>query len=262
MDRSPSEPPTSGSLRIERRRLGDGTTAVELIVDRPHKRNALSRVLLATLTAAVHEACTQSDLRALVLRGTGPVFCAGADVSDMRRLSTPEEATAFIRELHALCQALRDAPVPTVVLIQGAALGGGLEVAASCDLRIGTADSRYGMPEVRVGLPSVIEAVLLPRLIGWGRAADLVLFGHRIDATQALQWGLLNAVVDDADALDDALRARLSDLERCDALALRRQKALMRVWERGDLAESVAHSIDLFGTVFEHGAPQALRAKR
>jgi enoyl-CoA hydratase/carnithine racemase len=256
MNRSPSESPSSGRLRVERRHLGDGTR-IELILDRPHKRNALSRPLLRAATAAVHEASAQPDLRALVLRGTGPVFCAGADISDMRQLKTPDEATAFIREVHGLCQALRDVPVPTIALIQGAALGGGLEAAAACDLRIGTVDSRYGMPEVRVGLPSVIEAALLPRLIGWGRAADLVLCGHTIAAGEALSWGLLNAVVETG-ALDDALRAKLADLQRCDPLAVRKQKELMRVWERGDLAASIDHSIAVFGSVFDNGPPRAL----
>ena len=256
MNRSPTESSSSGRLRVERQHLGDGT-CIELILDRPHKRNALSRPLLRAATAAVHEASARPDLRALVLRGTGPVFCAGADISDMRQLKTPAEATAYIRELHGLCQALRDVPVPTIALIQGAALGGGLEVAAACDLRIGTTDSRYGMPEVRVGLPSVIEAALLPRLIGWGRATDLVLCGHTVAAGEALSWGLLNAVVE-TDALDDALRAKLADLQRCDPLAVRRQKELMRVWERGDLAASIDHSIAVFGSVFENGPPRAL----
>jgi enoyl-CoA hydratase len=260
MNNSPQASPPTGQVRLERSQLADGAPVVELIFDRPDKRNALNRTLLRAATAAVREASALADLRALVVRGAGPVFMAGADIDEMRQLKTPAQATAFIGELHALCQALRDVPVPTIALIQGAALGGGLEVAAACDLRIGTADSRYGMPEVRVGLPSVIEAALLQRLIGWGRAADLVLFGHTVAASEALSWGLLNAVVE-ANALDDALRAKLVELQRCDPMAVRKQKELMRVWERGDLAASIDHSVAVFGSVFENGAPRAL-AKR
>lgn len=90
--------------------------------------------------------------------------------------------------VHETCAAFRDLPVPVLARIEGYVLGAGLEVAASCDLRLTAADARFGMPEVLIGIPSVVEAALLPTLIGWGRARRLLLTGETITANQALAW--------------------------------------------------------------------------
>ncbi|HJO75520.1 MAG TPA: enoyl-CoA hydratase-related protein, partial [Rhodospirillales bacterium] len=108
------------------------------------------------------------DLRAVVLTGKGEkAFIGGADISEMADL-TPETAETFITGLHGASAALRRLPVPVVARIQGYCLGGGMEVAAACDMRIASESAVFGMPEVALGLPSVIEAALFPRLIGDG----------------------------------------------------------------------------------------------
>ena len=107
---------------------------------------------------------------------------------------TTASAEAFIARLHGACAAIRSLPVPVIARISGYCLGGGLEVAASCDLRVASEDSTFGMPEVNVGIPSVIEAALLPRLVGWGKARELVYTGLSISAAEAVSCGLVERV--------------------------------------------------------------------
>ncbi len=132
--------------------------------------------------------------------------------------------------MHRSCNALRELPVPVIARVNGYALGAGLEVAAACDLRIASSNAVFGMPEVKVGIPSVVEAALLPGLIGWGRTRELLLFGENIDAATALAWGLVEQVVA-PDALDAAVEARLDALLAAGPQAVRLQKKLIRQWE-------------------------------
>ena len=129
------------------------------------------------------------QLRALILTGAGDrAFIGGADINEMVELDQ-ESARIFITHLHEACTALRNLPVPVIARISGYCLGAGLEVAASCDLRIASEHSSFGMPEVRVGIPSVIEAALLPdSSAGKGRPVDL----HRRDDVRA-RGGALRA---------------------------------------------------------------------
>ena len=120
-----------------------------------------------------------------------------------------------------------------IARVNGYALGAGLEVAAACDLRIASSNAVFGMPEVKVGIPSVVEAALLPGLIGWGRTRELLLFGENIDAATALAWGLVEQVVA-PDALDAAVEARLASLLGAGPQAVRLQKKLIRQVGRSD----------------------------
>src|SRR5260370_25423826 len=101
-------------------------------------------------------------------------------------------ARALIPDLWAAMDAVHRAPFPVLAAVHGACLGAGFELALACDLRVAAADASFGLPEVRVGVPSVIQAALLPPLIGPGRAAELLLLGTPVDATRALGWGLVN----------------------------------------------------------------------
>jgi enoyl-CoA hydratase/carnithine racemase len=139
----------------------------------------------------------------------------------------------------------------------GWCLGGGLEVAAACDVRIAAHDAKFGMPEVRVGIPSVIHAALLPRLIGWGRARWLVMTAENIDAPTALGWGLVDVVAPQG-GLDAAVEKTVAALLECGPEALRSQKALLRQWEELPLKESVDLSIGVFGQSFLTEEPHRL----
>ena len=138
-----------------------------------------------------------------------------------------ESAEGFITLVHRSCDGLRDLPVPVIARVNGYALGAGLEVAAACDLRVASSNAVFGMPEVKVGIPSVVEAALLPGLIGWGRTRELLLFGENIDAATALAWGLVEQVVAPA-RLDAAVEARLAALLANGPQAVRLQKQLIR----------------------------------
>ena len=192
--------------------------------------------------------------RAVVLEGeTGRAFIGGADIYEMAKLDAPS-ARAFITRLHECCEAIRVLPVPVIAKIRGYCLGAGLEVAAACDLRIGAADSTYGMPEVLVGVPSVIEAALLPRLIGWGKTRDLLFTGRMIDAAEAFDWGLIDRLAPQDD-LDAGLDAWLEGICAAAPNAIRLQKSLIRQWEALPLDESIAAGIDAFEKAYATDEP-------
>ena len=127
--------------------------------------NIVGTAAILELTQAVHTLQARGDVRVLVLRGQGDkALIGGADINEMVALTTPT-AEAFITRLKNLCEAVRSFPAPVIARCSGYTLGGGLEVAMACDLRISSSNGIYGMPEVAVGIPSVIHAVLLPLLV-------------------------------------------------------------------------------------------------
>ncbi|MEK9661455.1 MAG: enoyl-CoA hydratase-related protein, partial [Alphaproteobacteria bacterium] len=139
-------------------------------------------------------------------------------------------------------------------------LGGGLEIAAACDLRIAADDARFAMPEVRVGIPSVIEAALLPALIGWGRTRRLLFTGETIDAATAYDWGFVEEVVP-AGALDAAVDRTVDAILAAEPRAVRLQKALIAEWEHLPLDSAIAAGIDTFAAAFQTDEPnRAMRA--
>ena len=217
--------------------------------------NILGSAAILELTAALDGLRARGDIRVLILRGSGDkAFIGGADIHEMSTL-TPPLAQAFITRLKNLCEAVRSFPAPTIARLSGWTLGGGLEVALACDLRISSSDARYGMPEVAVGIPSVIHAVLLPRLIGTSRATWMLMTGETIDAATALQWGLVQELWEPP-ALDQRIHALAGRLAGFGPAALRQQKALLRSWERLAPDEAIEATIPAFGRAFATGEPQ------
>jgi enoyl-CoA hydratase/carnithine racemase len=161
----------------------------------------------------------------------------------------------FIGGLRDLCEAVRRAPVPVVARIQGWCLGGGLELAMACDLRVAAPTANFAMPEVKLGIPSVIHAALMPRLIGMARARWLILTGATIDAATALQWGLIDVVAGPA-GLDAAVTDALAPILACGPAVIATQKALLRQWEELPLNEAIAATVPAFGRTFASGEPQ------
>lgn len=217
--------------------------------------NILSSPVVSDVTAVVSQLGQRADVRVLVVRGSGDrAFIGGADIKEMVGL-VPSTAGAFITRIGDLCDAVRQFPTPVIAGLTGWCLGAGLEVAASCDLRICTADAQFGMPEVAVGIPSVVHAALLPRLIGQARASWLMLTAETIDAKTALSWGLVDEVCE-AGELDAAIDKAAEGLLRLAPAALRQQKRLLRLWEEQSLATSVAASIEEFAAAFASGEPK------
>lgn len=215
-----------------------------LCLRRKSKRNALNPELIAQLRDQLGKVEVDRGLPLLVVRGDGPSFCAGADLDILASLE-PESAGPFITELHRALAALRELDVISVAFVQGARVGVGFELAASCDLRIGRRDAWFSMPEVAVGVPSVVEAALLPRLIGWSATADLVLTGRRMEADEAHHRGLLREVLS-GDEWVTAEERLAAEIARLDADAVRSQKRLLRVWEESFPSDAIRAGIDSF----------------
>jgi enoyl-CoA hydratase len=166
-----------------------------LTINRPEALNTLTHELILNLTKEVNRWSAEKEIRVIILTGSGDrAFVGGVDVRAMMDL-TPDGAERFITDLHRFFLAIRQSEKIVIASVNGFALGGGLELVASCDLRIASDRACFGMPEVRVGIPSVIEAACLPRLIGLGRAAEMVYTGERVDAQEAWRIGLINQVV-------------------------------------------------------------------
>jgi enoyl-CoA hydratase len=225
-------------------------------VDNRRRLNCLSTPLILELIAAFAKLGKEEGLRAVVLTGAGDrAFIGGADLYELAGLN-PDSARLFITRLHQTCQAIRDCPVPVIGRIGGFCLGAGLELAASCDLRAAAEAAQFGMPEVHMGIPSVIEAALLPGLIGWGRTREMLLTGALFSAAEALAMGLVQKVAPAAE-LDAAVETWLTGICRATPEAIRSQKALMNRWQRVSLEEGIYAGIDALSEAYKTGEPQA-----
>jgi enoyl-CoA hydratase/carnithine racemase len=216
--------------------------------------NVLTPALIDALGVAFRELGADPALRVVVLGGSGRAFSAGVDVAAMRDLDAVGART-LIDALRTTIRALEEVPVPTIARLHGHVLGGALELVLACDLRIATASCRLGMPEITVGIPSVIQAALLPGLIGWGRTAELLLGGRSVEATEAERWGLVNRAVEE-DALDREVEGWVDRLLALPPDALRLQKALLARWRRVDLDTAVTLSMDAFVRAYATGEPR------
>ncbi|MCB0875886.1 MAG: crotonase/enoyl-CoA hydratase family protein [Solirubrobacterales bacterium] len=186
-----------------------GTTAI-LTIDRPERRNAVDTATAGELLAGLRRFEADDELLVMVLTGAGDqAFCAGADLKAVAAAgSVPGDVVAAVagRPEGPMGFTRLTAAKPVIAAIGGWCLAGGLELALWCDLRIASRSSRLGYPERRWGVPLIDGGTLrLPRIVGLGRALDLILTGRIIDAGEALEWGLLTEVVDDGDHLERAL---------------------------------------------------------
>jgi enoyl-CoA hydratase/carnithine racemase len=177
--------------------------AARITLDRPEKRNALSLELMKELCVALREASAIATTRAIVLEGAGPAFSAGHDLSEM--IGRDE---AFYQELFGVCTAMMETihalPQPVIAKVHGVATAAGCQLVAACDLAIAADGSRFATPGVSIGLFCSTPMVPVSRAVGRKRAMQLLLTGEPIDATTALEWGLVNRVVP-ADQLDAAV---------------------------------------------------------
>lgn len=228
-----------------------------IVVDHQARLNILNSELIRQLTEKVNSLTDNERLRLLILTGAGDrAFIGGADINEMAALDG-SSARDFISRLHKACAALRELTVPVIARISGYCLGAGLEIAASCDLRVAADHSTFGMPEVKVGIPSVIEAVLLPRLIGWGKAAELIYTGESISASEALGCGLVQRVVP-REQLDHAVERWAQAILEAGPRAVRLQKALLREWERLPLDLAIERGIEAFVAAYDTDEPRTM----
>ncbi|MCH8506546.1 MAG: enoyl-CoA hydratase/isomerase family protein [Ectothiorhodospiraceae bacterium] len=236
---------------------GLGEPVATVTINNPRKLNVMNSALMEELVSVLQQLARHPALRAVVLTGAGEkAFVGGADIREMGTIDNPSDAEEFISRVHACCDAVRSVPVPVIARVRGYTFGAGMELAAACDVRIATDDSVFGMPEVRLGIPSVVEAALLPMLIGWGRTRELLLFAENINADTAAAWGFVEKVVS-ADRLDDTVDHYLRALLASPPLAIRNQKQLIRDWEDLPLRAAVNAGISAFASAFTTDEPRS-----
>jgi enoyl-CoA hydratase len=218
-------------------------------IHRPDKLNALNEKVLDELTAVVR-AFPAEGVRAMVLTGAGDkAFVAGADIGAMAAMG-PEEAAAFARKGHALGDALTAAPFPVIAAVNGFALGGGTELALACDLIHASEKAKFGQPEVGLGvIPGFGGTQRLARRVGVGKARELVLLGHTIDAMEALAIGLVDRVVS-PDALLSEARATAEKIAKHAPLAVAHAKRVLHGGENLPLAVAKELEIQAFALCF------------
>jgi len=242
-------------VRLERRPEG---TVATVIVCNADRLNAMNSALADEFVDKTTRLASHDDLIVVVLTGEGDkAFIGGADIEEMGRISDRSEAHRFISRMHACNAAIRAIPVPTIARVQGYAFGAGLEMAASCDIRIASQHAIFGMPEVKLGIPSVAEAALLPMLIGWGRTRRMLLLGERFNAAEMREFGFVERVTHPGD-IDKAVESFVDHILGCGATAVRLQKALIRSWEDLPLREAIAAGLVAFADAYETNEPAVM----
>ena len=236
------------SLRVAR--AGD---AVWVTLNRP-PLNLLEPTILRALAETFSGLASDPTVRVAVITGSGRAFTAGMDVRVLRDLDVAG-AKALIATVHAAIASVHDAPFPVIAALNGPALGAGFELALACDLRFAASGALLGLPEVRVGVPSVVEAALLPAMVGPGRAAEMLFSGESITAETALASGLVNRVLP-LDALRETVEAVTAKILACGPSAIRLQKELIIHWRQTDLRSAVQYGINAFAAAYATGEPR------
>jgi len=201
----------------------DGDVVI-LTLNRPEKRNAMTVPMLAALRSAFHELTAASDVRCVVLAGAGKAFCAGLDLKEMGLARRPDGSVEY-PDIEDALHALEHCPVPTIAMMQGDAIAGGLELALHCDLRVAAAGARMGMPLAKIGL--VVPYPLTQKLldtVGTVKTKEMLFTGALLDAEAALRAGLVTRVVPDGE-LATATRALAAEIAANAPLSLRAMKA-------------------------------------
>jgi enoyl-CoA hydratase len=219
-------------------------------VNRPAALNALTVSTLEELEGVVGEIVRNPDIRAAILTGAGTkAFVAGADIAAMRDM-TSTQARALALQAHGLYAAIERSPKPFIAAVNGYALGGGCELAMACDIRVASETAKFGQPEINIGiLPGFGGTQRLPRLVGKGRALELILTGELIDAREALRIGLANRVVAPGDLLDEA-RKLAGKIAAKGLVALQLCKEAVGNGLEMDISRACAYEAELFAYSF------------
>lgn len=251
---------TTASIIFEEQ---DGLARARL--NRPAKRNALTSEMLERLALIFKDIAERRDLRVVILSGEGSTFCAGTDIGELVSLDEPGARRKSERG-QEVCGLIENCGVPVIAALDGAAAGGGCELALSCHLRVATTSASFSLPETKLGIiPAYGGTQRLARLTGSGRALEMMLAGGRLTATEALHLGLVNAVVEPQQLLAEA-EALARQISALAPLALR---ACLEAVTRGQdlpLAEGLRLEAELFSRLFStadmHEGTRAFLEKR
>lgn len=213
----------------------EGVTLVR--IHRPDRKNALTLAMYTGLTAALDAAARDPAIRAVVLTGSGDSFTSGNDLADFLANPPRDEQSPVFQFLSALCQFEK----PLIAAVNGVAIGIGVTLLLHCDLVYARAGATLQLPFVNLGLcPEGGSSLLLPRLIGYPRAAELLLLGEPFSAEQALEWGLINGLGADAELTLDLALASARRLAGLPAAAVQLSKALLKRSETAAVQETIA----------------------
>jgi len=221
-----------------------------ITVNRPAKLNALNASVIAELEQAAADLAADPSARAVVITGAGEkAFVAGADIGEFAGLSA-DAGQALARRGQRLFDALAALPKPVIAAVNGFALGGGCELAMACHLRVASSNARFGQPEAKLGLiPGYGGTQRLPRLIGMGRALEMLLTGGTIDAATAHAWGLVNKVVEPGE-LHGAVQKLAEEILAVAPLSVARCLEAVRLGLNLPLEQAERHEAALFGLCF------------
>jgi enoyl-CoA hydratase/carnithine racemase len=225
-------------------RTEDRDRVRHVVLNRPEKRNAMNQALLTELADAVREAGADASVHCVILRGEGPVFSAGVDLGELGGLAAAADGSRdplrpFRNVFLAAANLCEEIPKPVICQIHGACIGGALEVALGCDMRVMAGGAQVGLPEVKLGLiPDVGGCSRLPAVVGLGRAKELIMTGRPISAEEAERIGLANRVAP-ADELDAAVQALVDELLANSPVAVGRAKRVMDAAAKPALAQTL-----------------------
>jgi enoyl-CoA hydratase/carnithine racemase len=256
---SSAEAKTQGDLIVVRREpRQEGGIVAYVTIDNEAKHNALpveGRAMLAEIMLGLS---VEPELRCVVLTGAGSKsFIGGANIGEMSEFPNAVIAERGSATTHAACDSIRRVPVPVIARISGYCLGAGMEIASSCDMRVATTTAKFGMPEVRYGVPSGMEACLIPRLIGWGKARELVFTGDIIDAAEAYHFGYVEKLVP-PEGLDEQVERWVHSICISGPRAIRLQKELIDDWERMSITDAIQAGIRSVGRAHLTEEPRRL----
>ena len=222
----------------------DRGAARHVVMNRPDKRNAMNGELVQALGVALKAAANDPDVHCVVIRGEGAVFSSGMDFGDLVGLSSqPENLRAFRTQILSIWNLCEEMAKPTVCQIQGAAIGGALELALACDLRTAADDAVLGLPETRVGLiPDVGGSSRLPAVVGLGRAKEMIMTSRLVTGEEAERIGLVNRVAK-AKELDSVTQELVDALLACGPIAVGHAKRVMDAAAKPALAATLEQEV-------------------
>lgn len=212
--------------------------------------NALSSAVLKELSALLDELESDENVRVALIHGEGRFFSAGADIKEFTSIKSSEEAAELSRAGQQVIERIEQFPKPVIAAIHGAALGGGLELAMGCHIRIVSENAKLGLPELQLGIiPGFAGTQRLTRYVGFGKAAEMMWTSEPITGTEAVQWGLANKAVPEEQLLEEAKKLAKKIAQKS-PISIRATLQLLNACKEKTFHEAVRYEAELFGSVF------------
>jgi len=221
-----------------------------ITLNRPKSMNAINSDLISELDQVLDVIDKDEEISVVIITGTEKIFAAGADIKEISGIRTPVEAHRFVSNVQSLFRKIENLKKPIIAAVSGLALGGGCEMSLACDIRIAAENASFGQPEIKIGvIPGGGGTQRLPRLIGLGRAKELLYTGDSIDAQEAYRIGLVNKVVPVKSLMDEA-KKMATKLKRQPPFALKITKMVVNEGINMDLQSGLAYEARCFEMLF------------